>query len=238
MRSLKPLLKIEIKNNNFILNLIITVMLYVIFISMLVSAKDKTLTILMIFPTIIFTIIGILWSLEFIESLKNVEDSNLIKTYISYPIKPLQYILSKLIFFYSIDIIGAFIGSILSLIIIGETGAVYIEFFLIGSLFSILASISFSLLASLLSRFSIMSEVIIIIPYFSIFSILFSSLSYQPVFYLFPYYRFFSKTLEISNSNISFTNLIIAPVLYSVIIILSLITIKFSKWIVFYNFDK
>lgn len=238
MRYIRPFLKIEWKNRNFPLRIVLNIIVFIFIIEAINLEKESFVTSAISFSIFSFVLFGLIWTITMIEDLKNDQDSNIIKTFVSYPTTPARYIGAKQLLFLASDLISAIAGSFIAYAIIGNLMLGSLELFLLAISFAILASRALFFLALIMSRISILSETILIFYYFIIFSFTLL-ITFKPswLFTMFPYMYPFKKMLLLSTSNVLYTNLLVFPIFYVILIILSFLVLRIFKWRVLFNYD-
>ncbi len=238
MKSINPFLKIEWKNRNYILYIAVNIVGLIALAELVKLGKESYSTSAIIFSISTFVFFGLFWSIAMLENLKNDQSSNLIKTFVSYPVTPVEYILSKIVIFLVSNVISSVIGSLIAFVIIGNLNLVSLELFISTTFYAILASTALFLIVSLFSKFGLVSEIILVFYYFVIFFMMLSiSVQVSLLFTVFPYMIFFSKILSLPVSGISIANLVEFPVIYIVLILLAFIILKILKWYPLFEYD-
>ncbi len=239
MKSINPFLKIEWKNRNYILYIAVNIVGLIALAELVKLGKVSYSTSAILFSISTFVFFGLFWSIAMLENLKNDQTSNLIKTFVSYPVTSVEYILSKIVIFLVSNVISSVIGSLIAFVIIGNLNLVSLELFISDTFYAILASTALFLIVSLISKFGLVSEIILVFYYFVIFFMLFSMISVQVslILTIFPYMIFFSKILSLPVSGISIANLVEFPVIYIILILLAFIILKILKWYPLFKYD-
>jgi len=235
MSYIKPLMEIEIKNKNQVLYFISLFAIYILLSALAKFDKVPYYIKFLNLSLVSFVFIGLIMSIAFIESVKNDQDSKLIKTYITYPFSTLNYVFSKLLIFIIMDIIILIFGSITSFFIIGYMNINVLELLLFNSFYIIFSIISIALISVTLSRFNILSEIVTIFYYLIVLVIALSSISIKTVLKLFPFFYYFQLLLHFK-AGYNISNLIFMPLLFIVFIILALMLFMYFKWKILYNF--
>ncbi len=238
MRYMKPLLKIEWKSRNYYLHTAISIGIFLALVGAIKFDKESFAPGAISFSIFSFFLLGLIWTITMLEDLRNNQDSRLIKTYVSYPITSVNFIASKQVLFFVSDIISSLVGSITAYATIGNFNVRSLELFVLATFFAVLASHALFLLASLVSRYGLLAEIVVVFYYFIIFFIAFSIISQNSVlFSLFPYMIFFQNILSLHASNISLSGLTEFPALYSGMIILGFLFLKIFKWWPLFDYD-
>ncbi len=238
MKSISPFIKIEWKNKNYILYFALNIVGFIAFAEFIKLGKESYSVSAIEFSIFIFLLFGLFWSISMLESIKNDQSSNIIKTYVSYPVTPIEYILSKTLVFLALNVISSVIGSIFALIVIGNVNFESFMLFISATFYTLFASTSLFLFVSMFSRFGLLSEIILVFYYFIIF---FSMLGFTAdigiLRTIFPYMIFFDKLLSLPAGGISITNLIEFPVIYILFVFLTFIILKILKWYPLFDYE-
>jgi len=129
MSYIKPLISLEVKNRNLIVYAISFYIIYIA-ISFIITSGKQAVHVKLIKESIIsYVFMGLTMSIAFIENIKNDQNINLIKTYITYPFSALQYIISKLYIYIILDTIILMVGTITFILISGYVNIVIFQFF-------------------------------------------------------------------------------------------------------------
>lgn len=237
MTLLKPLMMIEYKNKNFAGYVISIVMVYAATAFFIGRIHETYSARVLDFIIIIFVLIGLILSLSMTENLKNDEDSNVIKTYISYPITPYAYIAAKSIVYLIFDLVAISAGSLLAVFIIGKINFTAYEIFMLASLFSIFSSFALYMVLTAVSRYGIVSEVVLVFYYFIYLFAPLVLIGAGPLYAMYPFTYPFSNFLDI-HSSISIEKLITLPLIYLFMIIITSLLFKIFRWKFLFNYKN
>lgn len=235
MSYIKPLISLEVKNRNLIVYAISFYIIYIA-ISFIITSGKQAVHVKLIKESIIsYVFMGLTMSIAFIENIKNDQNINLIKTYITYPFSALQYIISKLYIYIILDMIILIGGTITFILISGYINIAIFQFLLINALYTIFSITAIILISVILSRFNIVSEIFAVFFYLFIFLVAFSSIEISPLFSLFPFLPYFHSLLHFTTGNYNHNSLLTMPIILIFFILFSLIILKRFKWEVFYD---
>ncbi len=238
MKSISPFIKIEWKNKNYILYLAINIIGFIALAELIKLSKEQFSLSAISFSIFIFLLFGLFWSISMLESIKNDQSSNIVKTYVSYPVTPIEYLLSKTMVFLALNVISAVIGSIFALLIIGYVNFESLTLFISATFYTLFASTSLFLFVSLFSRFGLLSEIILVFYYFLIFFTMFGFIAYNSILKtIFPYMTFYDKLLSIPSGGVTITNIIEFPIIYISFILLTFIILKILKWYPLFDYE-
>lgn len=237
MRSIKTLLVIEAKNRSLLWHSLMIVSVFVVLTAFLSLTQQSYRSKLLSFAMFSFVIFGLIWSISMVEDLKNYQDSNLVKTFVSLPVSAVKFMASKLILFLISDLVSLFVGSFIAFVFIGKLNIISLEIFLTTLLFTLLSSCALYLLVSMISRVGMISEVVIVFFYFIVLSLnLIFVVSPSMLFGFFPFLYPFANTLMIPQAHIALSNILISPIIYILMIVLSLGIFKVGKWSIIYDY--
>ncbi|WP_337860378.1 hypothetical protein [Ferroplasma sp.] len=185
----------------------------------------------------LFVGLGLIMSITMIETIKGEQSKGLIKTFVSYPISPVNYIGSKFILYLIFDLISVFIGTFIIILVFGNLKASYFWLFILLSLFIILSSRAIFSIAIIALRINVIPEMISILFYFGILIYTFGFILNVKAFVtLFPFFIYYKNILNMPITHISIFDIIVMPILYAIFVIVSFIVIKFVKWELFYKY--
>ncbi len=236
MKSIMPLIKIELKNRNVILYFLSIIVIEILLSFFISSEKIPDSGKLLTASIITFVFMGLIMSIGLIENIKNDITDNLIKTYITYPFSALKYIISKLAIYLLFDLLILVAGVFITLSIINYINYSSIELLLASSLYTLFSILAIFLISIVFSRFSIISEIISVFYYFIIFSYTLVSITGKSAISMLPFLYYFSSIIHVSIHNYNTANLLMMPLLFIVLIIFSFILLVYSGWKLFYNF--
>ncbi len=236
MKSIMPLIRIELKNRNVIVYFLSIIVIEILLSFFIRSEKIPDSAKLLTLSIIIFVFMGLIMSIGLIENIKNDITDNLIKTYITYPFSALKYIISKLVVYMVFDLLILLTGVFISLSIINYVTYSSIELLLFSSFYTLFSIMAIFFISIVFSRFSIISEIISVFYYFITFSYTLVSISGKSVISMLPFLYYFSSTVHINVHNYNTVNLIIMPLLFIALIIVSFVLLVYSGWKLFYNF--
>ncbi len=239
MMSMKPFLEIEWRSRSFLLHIAISIIVFLALIGAIKQENAPLATSALSFSISSFVLLGIIWTLIEIEDLKNDQDSMLIKTFVSYPVTSLDYILSKQLPFLLSDLLSSFVGSLAAYAIIGNMRIESLELFVLATFFAVFASRALFFATTLISRIGFLPEVIVVFYYFSILSLtlaLFGS-EVKLILTLFPYLVFFENILSLHAIAGSSTSLVAIPAFYLSLILLAFLVLKIFNWRPLFKYD-
>jgi len=238
MKSISTFIRIEWKNKNYILYLAMNIVAFIALAEFIKLGKESPSLYAIDFSIFVFLLFGLFWSISMLESIKNDQSINVIKTYVSYPVTPIEYVLSKTLVYLALNVISSVIGSIFALIIIGNVNFESFMLFISATFYTLFASTSLFLLTSLFSRFGLLSEIVLVFYFFFIFSAMLGLTTDNSIFItIFPYMIFFDKLLSLSLGRIPITNIIEFPVIYILFIFLTFIILKVFKWYPLFDYE-
>ncbi|MGC8496392.1 MAG: hypothetical protein ACP5NL_00095 [Thermoplasmata archaeon] len=237
MKSIKPLLKIEWKNHNFYLYLSINITIFLVLIMIIKMENNSLVTDCIQFSLITFIIFGLFWATSMLENLKNYKESGILKTYVSYPINTVQFVVSKQIPYLMCDLISLIVGSFAAFIIIGDLKFLSLELFLIATLFTLLSSRALFFLGSMMLRLGFLPEIIVIFYYVIVFFINYAQIGINTIFFTqFPYFYLFATFFSLNYTDVDILNLIAMPIIYLILIFLAMVSFKITNWKLLFNY--
>ncbi|MHB8360042.1 MAG: hypothetical protein ACYDCP_11195 [Thermoplasmataceae archaeon] len=238
MRSMRPFLEIEWKNRNFLLHIVLSTSIFLALIGVIKLAKEPFVTEAISFSILSFVLLGLIWTITMIEDLKNDQESNLVKTFVSYPVTPVRYIASKQSLFLVSDLVSSSVGSLSAYAIIGNLKTASLELFILATFFAIFASRALFLVTSLISRLGFLAEIILVFYYFVILFLAFSITSQVNwLFTIFPYMHLFGSKLSLNTTTVPYTVLALFPMLYLGLILLTFLVLRIFKWSPLFDYD-